>query len=179
MPSNTVTRLRRRPSNHQINGATPPASAAAAATIPDGQTESSANNEECIAQLKEQLPPGWELRLDAQGRPYYVDHNRRRTTWLLEQQPLPPGWEERVDERGRVYYVDHNSRTTTWTPPTAAHLSNVANWQNQYARSHSLFNQFEHRFLPQTDANAQANGNSNSSEEPLPEGKSSLKNHFL
>jgi atrophin-1 interacting protein 5 (WW domain-containing E3 ubiquitin protein ligase 1) len=108
--------------------------------------------------------------LDNQGRPYYVDHNRRRTTWLLEQQSLPHGWEERVDQRGRVYYVDHNTRTTTWTPPTAAHLSNVAQWQNQYARSNSVFNQFEHRFLPQTDANTPSNDTSDTSEDALPEG---------
>ena len=108
--------------------------------------------------------------MDNQGRPYYVDHNRRRTTWLLEQQSLPHGWEERVDRRGRVYYVDHNTRTTTWTPPTATHLSNVAQWQDQYARSHSVFNQFEHRFLPQTDSNTQSAEPVESSEEPLPEG---------
>ncbi len=97
-----------------------------------------------------------------------MDHNRRRTKWLLDQTELLPGWEERVDDRGRVYYVDHNTRTTTWSPPTALHLSNVAQWQNQYARSHSMFNQFEHRFLPQTENNTQTN---DSNEEPLPEGK--------
>jgi len=120
-------------------------------------------DENQLAQLREQLPPGWELRLDNIGRPYYVDHTRRRTTWLLDHTLLPPGWEERVDDRGRVYYVNHQTRITTWTPPTASHLSNLAQWQNQYARSHSLFNQFEHRFLPQTDTN-------DPNEDPLPEG---------
>lgn len=105
--------------------------------------------------------------MDNQGRPYYVDHVRRRTTWLLEKVTLPSGWEERVDERGRVYYVDHNTRATTWRLPTAAHLSNVAQWQDQYARSHSVFNQFEHRFLPQTETSPVAVENS---EERLPEG---------
>lgn len=114
-----------------------------------------------------QLPRGWELRVDSQGRPYYVDHNRRRTTWLLDHTLLPPGWEERVDRRGRVYYVNHQTRSTTWTPPTAVHLSNLAQWQNQYARSHSLFNQFEHRFLPQTENGSQAG---DVTEQPLPEG---------
>lgn len=103
--------------------------------------------------------------MDNIGRPYYVDHTRRRTTWLLDHTLLPPGWEERVDDRGRVYYVNHQTRITTWTPPTASHLSNLAQWQNQYARSHSLFNQFEHRFLPQTDTN-------DPNEDPLPEGLS-------
>ncbi|KAI8381605.1 uncharacterized protein BYT42DRAFT_598307 [Radiomyces spectabilis] len=27
------------------------------------------------------LPPGWERRVDHLGRPYYVDHNTRTTTW--------------------------------------------------------------------------------------------------
>jgi hypothetical protein len=27
------------------------------------------------------LPPGWEMRHDTKGRPYYVDHNTRSTTW--------------------------------------------------------------------------------------------------
>ncbi|KAI9508968.1 hypothetical protein F5148DRAFT_822092 [Russula earlei] len=27
------------------------------------------------------LPPGWERRLDGMGRPFYVDHNTRITTW--------------------------------------------------------------------------------------------------
>ncbi len=27
------------------------------------------------------LPEGWERRVDHLGRPYYVDHNNRTTTW--------------------------------------------------------------------------------------------------
>ncbi|CAF1293414.1 unnamed protein product [Rotaria sp. Silwood1] len=145
------------------------AAVAAAAIIPDRQ-QTGTKNETSLTEFKEQLPPGWELRYDPLGRPYYVDHNRRRTTWSLKQETLPSGWEERVDNRGRVYYVDHNTRTTTWKLPTATHLSNVAEWQNNYARSHSVFNQFEHRFLPQTDTNIQSNDASNSTEESLPEG---------
>ena len=34
-----------------------------------------------------------------------------------------------------------------------------------------MFNQFEHRFLPQTETNAQSN---DSNEQPLPEGKISV-----
>lgn len=56
------TRTRRRPSNHQINGATPQApvaavaaAAAAVASVPDGQTESNMTNEERAAQLKEKV----------------------------------------------------------------------------------------------------------------------------
>ena len=31
------------------------------------------------------LPPGWEMRYDPKGRPYYLDHNNRRTTWERPQ----------------------------------------------------------------------------------------------
>ncbi|CAF1005317.1 unnamed protein product [Adineta steineri] len=173
--NNTNTRSRRRPLDNQTNGTIVEGAAAAASVNSDVQTDlstdqTSITNETTLAQLKQQLPPGWEVRFDSQNRPYYVDHNRRRTTWFLEQHALPRGWEERTDPRGRVYYVDHNTRTTTWTPPTATHLSNVAQWQNQYARSHSVFNQFEHRFLPNSDTSATLNENSDSTEQSLPEG---------
>jgi hypothetical protein len=36
------------------------------------------------------LPPGWELRFGPRGRPYYVDHNTRRTTCTrLAARPSP------------------------------------------------------------------------------------------
>lgn len=78
----------------------------------------------------EDLPPGWEVRLDTFGRRYYVDHNTRSTTWERPS-PLPQGWEVRRDNRGRVYYVDHNSRTTTWQRPTVDSLRQYAHWQQQ------------------------------------------------
>ncbi|KAF7723562.1 E3 ubiquitin-protein ligase pub1 [Apophysomyces ossiformis] len=87
------------------------------------------------------LPPGWEMRTSAEGRPYFVDHNTRTTTWVdpRRQQyistigpgsnlhvqvqpvsqlgPLPSGWEMRLTSTGRVYFVDHNTKTTTWDDP--------------------------------------------------------------
>ncbi|KAI6042697.1 hypothetical protein EDC04DRAFT_2657897 [Pisolithus marmoratus] len=90
-----------------------------------------------------QLPPGWERRIDPNGRPYYVDHNRRTTTWNRPDQPqqpqpatgsqpasrqpqtssnyadvpLPAGWEERRTPEGRPYFLDHHTRSTTWNDP--------------------------------------------------------------
>ncbi|CDH57142.1 e3 ubiquitin-protein ligase pub1 [Lichtheimia corymbifera JMRC:FSU:9682] len=87
------------------------------------------------------LPPGWEMRSTPEGRPYFVDHNTRTTTWVdprrqqyistigpgsnLQVQvqpvsqlgPLPSGWEMRLTSTGRVYFVDHNTKTTTWDDP--------------------------------------------------------------
>jgi E3 ubiquitin-protein ligase NEDD4 len=88
-----------------------------------------------------ELPPGWEQRHTPEGRPYFVDHNTRSTTWVdprrqqyirmyggttgntIQQQPvsqlgpLPSGWEMRLTNTARVYFVDHNTKTTTWDDP--------------------------------------------------------------
>ena len=83
------------------------------------------------------LPHGWEERQTPDGRPYFVDHNSRTTTWLdprlanapasifsstttqtaLNLGPLPSGWEMRMTSSGRIYFVDHNTRTTSWDDP--------------------------------------------------------------
>ncbi|OXV05602.1 hypothetical protein Egran_06630 [Elaphomyces granulatus] len=91
------------------------------------------------------LPPGWEQRATPEGRPYFVDHNTRTTTWVdprrqqyirmynpnangasnttIQQHPvsqlgpLPSGWEMRLTNTARVYFVDHNTKTTTWDDP--------------------------------------------------------------
>ncbi|KAG8867505.1 hypothetical protein FRC20_005572 [Serendipita sp. 405] len=88
------------------------------------------------------LPSGWEERFTPEGRPYYVSHLSRTTTWVdpRRQQiirvlgpngnnltvqpqpvsqlgPLPSGWEMRLTSTARVYFVDHNTKTTTWDDP--------------------------------------------------------------
>lgn len=98
------------------------------------------------ANNNEPLPPGWEMRQDPHGRPYYVDHNTRTTTWERPQ-PLPSGWERRVDGRGRVYYVDHNTRTTTWQRPSMDFVQNLANWQQWNSNRMQAFEQLQNRSL--------------------------------
>lgn len=74
------------------------------------------------------LPPGWEQRFTPTGRPYFVDHTTRSTTWTRPTNPnapatgssigpLPAGWEMRLTSTSRVYFVDHNTKTTTWDDP--------------------------------------------------------------
>lgn len=86
------------------------------------------------------LPAGWEERYTPEGRPYFVDHNSRTTTWVDPRRqtivrvmgpnggtsqpqsisqlgPLPSGWEMRLTSTARVYFVDHNTKTTTWDDP--------------------------------------------------------------
>lgn len=109
------------------------------------------------------LPPGWEQRTTPEGRPYYVDHNARTTTWvdprrqqyfrsygptqhggtnIVQQQPvsqlgpLPSGWEMRLTNTARVYFVDHNTKTTTWDDPRlpSALDQNVPQYQRDFRR---------------------------------------------
>ena len=83
------------------------------------------------------LPLGWEERFTPEGRPYYVDHHTRTTSWQDPRRntvatapsasntpavnpnlgPLPSGWEMRLTSTGRIYFVDHSSRITTWDDP--------------------------------------------------------------
>uniref|UniRef100_A0A667GTP9 E3 ubiquitin-protein ligase n=1 Tax=Lynx canadensis TaxID=61383 RepID=A0A667GTP9_LYNCA len=79
--------------------------------------------------------PGWEMRIAPNGRPFFIDHNTKTTTWEdprlkfpvhmrskaslnpNDLGPLPPGWEERIHLDGRTFYIDHNSKITQWEDP--------------------------------------------------------------
>uniref|UniRef100_A0A8C4ZV98 E3 ubiquitin-protein ligase n=1 Tax=Gadus morhua TaxID=8049 RepID=A0A8C4ZV98_GADMO len=80
------------------------------------------------------MPAGWEVRSAPSGRPFFINHNTKTTTWdprlkipvqmrrrvsldPTDLGPLPPGWEERVHSDGRIFYIDHNTRTTQWEDP--------------------------------------------------------------
>ncbi|XP_012815079.1 E3 ubiquitin-protein ligase NEDD4-like isoform X8 [Xenopus tropicalis] len=80
------------------------------------------------------LPPGWEMRIAPNGRPFFIDHNTKTTTWDPRLKfpvhmrtkaslnpndlgPLPPGWEERIHGDGRTFYIDHNTKITQWEDP--------------------------------------------------------------
>uniref|UniRef100_A0A4W6BZU0 E3 ubiquitin-protein ligase n=1 Tax=Lates calcarifer TaxID=8187 RepID=A0A4W6BZU0_LATCA len=85
------------------------------------------------------LPAGWEVRSAPNGRPFFIDHNTKTTTWEdprlkipvhmrrrpsldptdldLGQKSNTPGWEERIHSDGRIFYIDHNTRTTQWDDP--------------------------------------------------------------
>ncbi|VDN07491.1 unnamed protein product [Thelazia callipaeda] len=99
--------------------------------------------------VEDPLPEGWELRYDAYGRKYYVDHTTKSTTWERPSTtPLPSGWEMRRDPRGRVYYVDHNTRTTTWQRPTADMIEAHELWQSNRDQA---MHQWEQRYLLQSN----------------------------
>ncbi|KAJ2577019.1 hypothetical protein GGH19_001662, partial [Coemansia sp. RSA 1807] len=113
------------------------------------------------------LPSGWEQRLTPEGRPYFVNHIARTTTWddprsrsaqapssnraaavagiagqtASRLGPLPSGWEMRLTSQGRVYFVDHNTKTTTWDDPRLpSNLDqNVPQYKRDFRRKYIYF----------------------------------------
>ncbi|XP_063105308.1 E3 ubiquitin-protein ligase NEDD4 isoform X2 [Cavia porcellus] len=107
------------------------------------------------------LPKGWEVRHAPNGRPFYIDHNTKTTTWedprlkipahlrgkappeySGDLGPLPPGWEERTHTDGRIFYINHNIKRTQWEDPR---LQNVAitgpavPYSRDYKRKYEFF----------------------------------------
>ncbi|KAI6103083.1 hypothetical protein EV401DRAFT_1875628, partial [Pisolithus croceorrhizus] len=74
------------------------------------------------------LPNGWEKRYTREGQPYFVDHNRKVTTWS-EPAALPKGWEKRYTAADRPYFVDHVSRRTTWVDPRSPNENLPGGWE--------------------------------------------------
>ena len=72
-----------------------------------------------LQRIQSKLPDHYEVRIDSNGRMYYLDHLSKTTSW---EKPLslPENWERRFDSaQKRIYYVDHANRTTTWLHPNA------------------------------------------------------------
>uniref|UniRef100_UPI00358E47DC E3 ubiquitin-protein ligase NEDD4-like n=1 Tax=Myxine glutinosa TaxID=7769 RepID=UPI00358E47DC len=81
------------------------------------------------------LPPDWEMRIAVNGKPFFIDHHNKKTTWedprlkvpvhiRLKTEldpnnlgPLPPGWEERLHVDGRTFFINHNMKITQWEDP--------------------------------------------------------------
>ncbi|XP_049761213.1 E3 ubiquitin-protein ligase NEDD4 isoform X1 [Elephas maximus indicus] len=107
------------------------------------------------------LPEGWEIRHAPNGRPFFIDHNTKTTTWedprlkipphlrgktsldpSNDLGPLPPGWEERTHTDGRIFYINHNMKRTQWEDPR---LQNVAitgpavPYSRDYKRKYEFF----------------------------------------
>ncbi|KAJ1674262.1 hypothetical protein EV182_003640, partial [Spiromyces aspiralis] len=111
------------------------------------------------------------------GRPYFVNHLARTTTWddprirnpnsvngnraaaiagianqtAAQLGPMPSGWEMRLTSQGRVYFVDHNTKTTTWDDPRLpSNLDqNVPQYKRDFRRKYIYFrSQMAMRPLP-------------------------------
>lgn len=129
----------------QVQSPPPPASGPSSGNGPAANGVLPLNNNTTTAG-NGPLPSGWEMRTTAEGRPYFVDHTTRTTTWVdpRRQQyirtlgpgqnnqvqvqpvsqlgPLPSGWEMRLTSTARVYFVDHNTKTTTWDGKFVTHV---------------------------------------------------------
>ncbi|XP_019389071.1 PREDICTED: E3 ubiquitin-protein ligase NEDD4 isoform X1 [Crocodylus porosus] len=106
------------------------------------------------------LPKGWEVRHAPNGRPFFIDHNTKTTTWEdprlkipahlrrktsldpTDLGPLPPGWEERTHTDGRIFYINHNTKKTQWEDPrlqTAAITGPAVPYSRDYKRKYEFF----------------------------------------
>jgi E3 ubiquitin-protein ligase NEDD4 len=132
---NTRSTTWTRPSSNPPPAIAPHASAPAQAAADEILSPNTTNADGTYAEVR--LPLGWEERRTPDGRPYFVDHHTRTTTWNDPRRtsasasvatntalanrstlgPLPSGWEMRMTSTRRIYFVDHNTRTTTWDDP--------------------------------------------------------------
>ncbi|XP_073922105.1 E3 ubiquitin-protein ligase NEDD4 isoform X3 [Castor canadensis] len=107
------------------------------------------------------LPKGWEVRHAPNGRPFFIDHNTKTTTWedprlkipahlrgktsldpSNDLGPLPPGWEERTHTDGRIFYINHNIKRTQWEDPrleNAAITGPAVPYSRDYKRKYEFF----------------------------------------
>ncbi|KAI9267104.1 hypothetical protein EDC94DRAFT_602292 [Helicostylum pulchrum] len=104
--TNSTATITRSPSNPALDASLPPPhSAPNPATIVETVAENRNNN----------LPEGWERRVDHLGRPYYVDHNNRTTTWKRPSATTVQDQQDQTElERRR-----HNARGLPEERPSA------------------------------------------------------------
>ncbi|XP_053128499.1 E3 ubiquitin-protein ligase NEDD4 isoform X2 [Hemicordylus capensis] len=132
------------------------------ATAPTRQLSAPEDSRQPAASKRdpEFLPKGWEVRHAPSGRPFFIDHNSKTTTWddprlkipppmrrktsldPADLGPLPPGWEERLHTDGRTFYINHHTKKTQWEDPR---LQNVAitgpavPYSRDYKRKYEFF----------------------------------------
>lgn len=92
--------------------------------LTDQTTTTPSNGSNSTPTNHQPLPAGWERRVHADGRVYFIDHNTKTTHWRLpasaeDEQPLPEGWDVRTHSSGKLYYVNHKTRSTSWARPAA------------------------------------------------------------
>ncbi|KRZ18695.1 Protein kibra, partial [Trichinella zimbabwensis] len=77
------------------------------------------------------LPEGWEIKVDSDGRPFFVDHRSKTTTWIDPRDrltkpssfsdcvgnELPFGWEQAYEKGVGVYFINHLSATNQLEDP--------------------------------------------------------------
>uniref|UniRef100_A0A8D8ZKF4 WW domain-containing oxidoreductase n=1 Tax=Cacopsylla melanoneura TaxID=428564 RepID=A0A8D8ZKF4_9HEMI len=74
---------------------------------------------------EDELPPGWEERVTADGCVYYVNHATEGTQWTHPRTgvkktvsgDLPMGWEKTVDSEGKITFFNKDTHVKTYTDP--------------------------------------------------------------
>ncbi|KAI9565597.1 hypothetical protein GHT06_009389 [Daphnia sinensis] len=156
----------------QINGSPRPSPASPRHSVTTVEGEQVANGTSptptrpAVVPNSDGLPPGWTVQVAPNGRLFFIDHNKRATTWVdprsgrpstLPRQnqspgnksfqeealgPLPEGWEERIHSDGRIFYIDHNTRITQWEDPRMSN-PNIAGpavpYSRDYKRKYDFF----------------------------------------
>ncbi|XP_020861021.1 pleckstrin homology domain-containing family A member 7 isoform X2 [Phascolarctos cinereus] len=84
---------------------------------------------------RDSLPEHWSYGVCRDGRVFFIDDQRRCTTWLhprtgepvnsghMIRSDLPRGWEEGFSEEGASYFIDHNQQTTVFRHPVTGQFS--------------------------------------------------------
>ncbi len=111
----------------------------------------------------EELPEHWEQHFTPNGRPFYVDHKNRTTSWthpnaqavgsptpkgllppktdlhcVLSDIHIPKGWEIQVTEDGQPYYVNHILKMTQWEHPNLGEAADSGEGRQQQSKKLSL-----------------------------------------
>lgn len=76
------------------------------------------------------LPPGWERRFDPSGRPFYVDHNSRSTSWTRPpSQVSAMDIERRQSEHFELQRTQYAQRLEASATPVGPGLSDLSSLQ--------------------------------------------------
>ncbi|XP_055331992.1 protein KIBRA-like [Paramacrobiotus metropolitanus] len=95
------------------------------------------------------MPAGWSVGRDVDGKPFYIDHVNKITTWIdpRERQvkpqsfsectgdELPAGWERAFHPQLGVYYIDHNTKANHFDDPRAKYRSMQKEMLQDYLRT--------------------------------------------
>ncbi|XP_056155808.1 E3 ubiquitin-protein ligase HECW1-like [Lampris incognitus] len=65
-----------------------------------------------------ELPRGWEIKTDPQGKSFFVDHNRRATTFIDPRIPLQNSWQP-----GHLTHKQHLQRLRSYSAGEASDVS--------------------------------------------------------
>ncbi|XP_074598109.1 WW domain-containing oxidoreductase-like isoform X2 [Brevipalpus obovatus] len=82
---------------------------------------------------EDELPSGFEERVDPEGRVFFLNHVNQTTQWSHPKsgktkrvpEKLPHGWEKIVDQDGRITFVDKINNKTTLTDPRLVYAYDI------------------------------------------------------